>query len=78
MLGNAETLELRRLKSDLTMIFKIVHKLVAIDFDEFFLFYTIILALVVIILNLINLNVILMRDIYRLLVAVLMSGTLCL
>ncbi len=36
LLGNAETLELRRLKSDLTMIFKIVHKLVAIDFDEFF------------------------------------------
>ena len=36
MLGNVETLELRRLKSDLTMIFKIVHKLVAIDFDEFF------------------------------------------
>ena len=36
MLGNAETLELRRLKYDLTMMFKIIHKLVAIDFDDFF------------------------------------------
>jgi len=36
MLGNIETLELRRLKSDLTMVYKIVHKLIAIDFNEFF------------------------------------------
>ena len=32
----AETLELRRLKCDLLMVFKIIHKLVCIDFDEFF------------------------------------------
>jgi hypothetical protein len=35
-LNNADTLELRRLKHDLLMIFKIVHKLVCINFDEFF------------------------------------------
>jgi len=33
---NADTLELRRLKCDLVMIFKIVHKFVDINFDEFF------------------------------------------
>jgi len=35
-LGYADTLELRRLKSDLIMMFKIIHKLIAIDFDDFF------------------------------------------
>jgi len=36
MLGSIETLELRRLKADLIMIHKIVHKLISLDFDEFF------------------------------------------
>ena len=35
-LDNADTLELRRLKQDLLMIFKIVHHLVDMDFDAFF------------------------------------------
>ena len=36
VLGSVETLELRRLKADLIMIYKIVHKLISLDFDEFF------------------------------------------
>mgnify|MGYP003541539230 FL=1 len=35
-LGNVDTLELRRLKCDLLMIYKIIHKLICIEFDEFF------------------------------------------
>lgn len=35
-LNNAESLELRRLKHDLIMIFKIVHNFVAMDFSDFF------------------------------------------
>lgn len=34
----AETLELRRLKTDLLLIYKIIHKLVALNFDDFFAF----------------------------------------
>jgi len=34
----AETLELRRLKTDLLLIYKILHKLVALNFDDFFAF----------------------------------------
>jgi len=34
-LGNFETLQLGKLTSDLTMVYKIVHKLIVIDFDEF-------------------------------------------
>ena len=55
----AETLELRRLKFDLLMVFKIIHKLVCIDFYEFFA------------LN----GVIIMQDSSHLHVAVLMHGT---
>jgi hypothetical protein len=35
-LGQAETLEIRRLKVDLIMIFKIIHNIVALDFAQFF------------------------------------------
>ena len=35
-LGNVDTLELRRLKCDLLMMYKIIHKLICIEFDEFF------------------------------------------
>ena len=33
---HADTLELRRLKTDLVMLFKIVHNLVALNFNDFF------------------------------------------
>jgi len=36
ILDNADTLEIRRLKMDLTMLLKIVHNLVALDFCSFF------------------------------------------
>ena len=35
-LNNADTLEIRRIKTDLIMLFKIVHKLICVDFDDFF------------------------------------------
>ena len=34
----SETLELRRLKTDLLLIYKIIHKLIALNFDDFFAF----------------------------------------
>ena len=34
----AETLELHRLKTDLLLIYKIIHQLVALNFDDFFAF----------------------------------------
>lgn len=36
LLDNADTLELRRLKQDLFMLYKIVHKLVCIEFSDLF------------------------------------------
>ena len=36
LLLHADTLELRRLKTDLVMLYKIVHNLVALNFDDFF------------------------------------------
>jgi len=36
LLDNADTLEIRRLKMDLIMLFKITHNLVALDFCSFF------------------------------------------
>jgi len=36
LLNNADSLEQRRLKHDLTMIFKIMHNLICINFDDFF------------------------------------------
>jgi len=36
ILDNADTLEIRRLKMDLIMLFKITHNLVALDFCNFF------------------------------------------
>jgi len=35
LLYNADTLEIRRLKTDLIMLFKITHNLVALDFCSF-------------------------------------------
>jgi len=39
LLDNADTLELRRLKLDLCMVFKIINNLVCIDFNEFFMLH---------------------------------------
>jgi len=36
ILDNADTLEIRRVKMDLIMLFKITHNLVALDFCSFF------------------------------------------
>jgi len=75
LLDNSDILEIRRLKMDFIMLFKITHNLVALDFCSVFGLtnYTITRATIT---NLLNLYVITMPDSFRLLVDELTHGTI--